>query len=487
MDKKKPTEEKTREEVEAERKAKRAAKQERKKAALEKHKSDEPDSLPKPKDRSLEPSKKVNTNELVKEPKPEVSKAAFKKSLVQIADVTPKTPSIKKINVVKKLTNVKCNKNKENIIAEKIGEIQPCKTVNSLKKPLGTVIHKVKLFNHLYFDTVSLMAENKLKINSERVHPAFIKFGIQMRTCIVVGSNARCLAFLCALKQTISDFLTPEHKQFSRSFEEHLGPAIDYLNTSRPFSVSMSNAHKYIMWHVKRLPNNISDGQAKEKLENVINNYIYVQIHMAGKAICIAAQNKIANGDVILTYGYSSLVERILTEAYYNNKQFSVIIVDSAPWYEGRQMLHRLVQNDVKCTYVLLSATSFIMTRATKVLLGAHALLANGYVMGRAGSSQIALVAKHFNVPVLVCCETYKFTERVQTDSIVYNELGNAHEVMPKEQWLNNRYLTPLCLRYDVTTPDLITAVVTEIAILPCTSVPVVLRVRPNEYGTYNK
>lgn len=113
-----------------------------------------------------------------------------------------------------------------------------------------------------------------------------------------------------------------------------------------------------------------------------------------------------------------------MTEAHFNNKKFNVIVVDSAPWYEGRQLLHRLVRNNIKCTYVLLSATSFIMTRATKVLLGAHALLANGYVMGRAGSSQIALIAKHFNVPVLVCCETYKFTERVQTDSIVFNELG---------------------------------------------------------------
>lgn len=99
-------------------------------------------------------------------------------------------------------------------------------------------------------------------------------------------------------------------------------------------------------------------------------------------------------------------------------------MVDSAPWYEGRQLLHHLVRNNIKCTYVLLSATSFIMTKATKVLLGAHALLANGHVMGRAGSSQIALIAKHFNVPVLVCCETYKFTERVQTDSIIFNELG---------------------------------------------------------------
>ncbi|KAL0164317.1 hypothetical protein M9458_040070, partial [Cirrhinus mrigala] len=53
----------------------------------------------------------------------------------------------------------------------------------------------------------------------------------------------------------------------------------------------------------------------------------------------------------------------------------------------------------------------------SKVFLGAHALLANGYVMSRVGTSQIALVAKAYNVPVLVCCETYKFCERVQTDS----------------------------------------------------------------------
>ena len=44
--------------------------------------------------------------------------------------------------------------------------------------------------------------------------------------------------------------------------------------------------------------------------------------------------------------------------------------------------------------------------------------------MSRVGSSQVALIAKSYNVPVLVCCETYKFCERVQTDSFVFNELG---------------------------------------------------------------
>ena len=64
------------------------------------------------------------------------------------------------------------------------------------------------------------------------------------------------------------------------------------------------------------------------------------------------------------------------------------------------------------------------LQQVTKVLVGAHALLANGYVMSRVGTSLVALVAKTFNVPVLVCCETYKFCERVQTDAFVFNELG---------------------------------------------------------------
>ena len=58
------------------------------------------------------------------------------------------------------------------------------------------------------------------------------------------------------------------------------------------------------------------------------------------------------------------------------------------------------------------------------MFLGAHAVLANGCVMSRVGSSQVALIAKAFNVPVHICCETYKFSERVQTDSFVLNELG---------------------------------------------------------------
>ena len=52
--------------------------------------------------------------------------------------------------------------------------------------------------------------------------------------------------------------------------------------------------------------------------------------------------------------------------------------------------------------------------------------MANGYVMSRIGTSLIALVAKSYNVPMMVCCETYKFCDKVQTDAFVSNELGKS-------------------------------------------------------------
>lgn len=162
----------------------------------------------------------------------------------------------------------------------------------------------------------------------------------------------------------------------------------------------------------------------KETLLDSIDTYVREQIDKAAESIRITVQNKISDGDVILTFGCSSVILNILMEATKSKRDFRVIIVDARPWHEGREMLRRLAANGIKSTCVLINAVGFIMPEVTKVLLGAHALLANGYVMSRVGTAQIALLAKSSNVPVLVCCETHKFSERVQTDAFVYNEIG---------------------------------------------------------------
>ncbi len=127
------------------------------------------------------------------------------------------------------------------------------------------------------------------------------------------------------------------------------------------------------------------------------------------------------------------------------------------------------------------------------MLIGAHAILANGYVLNDIGSSQIALVAKSFNVPVVVCCETYKFCDKVQTDALINNELDDSLKML---YFTNSKQLTPLIeymnenksceninllnLTYDITSPSFISCVITDMGMLPCTSVPVVLRLKSN-------
>lgn len=213
---------------------------------------------------------------------------------------------------------------------------------------------------------------------------------------------------------------------------------------------------------------------------------------MAAIAISLKVREKISNGDVILTYGGSSLIKQTLVDACRQSElKFKVIVVDSRPDHEGQEMLKSLTMMGINCTYVLINSLSYVMPEVTKVLLGAHALLANGYVMSRVGTAQIAMVAKAYNVPVLVCCETHKFSERVQTDAFVFNEIGDPHALTfdknsrqkfeHLKDWEAIPHLTPLNLRFDITPPELITAVVTEVAILPCTSVQVILRVKPAE------
>uniref|UniRef100_A0A7N6BXR4 Translation initiation factor eIF2B subunit delta n=1 Tax=Anabas testudineus TaxID=64144 RepID=A0A7N6BXR4_ANATE len=328
---------------------------------------------------------------------------------------------------------------------------------------------KVSLFSHLHQYSRKAPLTQQLSIPSTVIHPAIVRLGLQYSQGIVAGSNARSVALLHAFKQVIRDYTTPPNEELSRDLVNKLKPYISFLNQCRPLSASMGNAINLCDLLIISPP----------------CCYINEKIILAAKAIAKYSIEKISDGDVILIYGCSSLVNHILCEALEKSRKFRVIVVDSRPRLEGREALRRLVQRGISCTYVLISAVSYILPEVSKVFLGAHALLANGYVMSRVGTSQIALVAKAFNVPVLVCCETYKFCERVQTDSFVSNELDDPDDLIVTRQgkthledWQQVNSLGLLNLVYDVTPPDFVDLVITDLGMIPCTSVPVVLRVK---------
>lgn len=229
---------------------------------------------------------------------------------------------------------------------------------------------------------------------------------------------------LQAFQEAIKDYSTPDEKTLTRDLTAKINSYVSFLNECRPLSISMGNAIRFLKNRIAKLPLTLSESEAKAFLQSDIEQFISEKIILADKVIVKHAVTKIRDGDVLLTHGSSSAVEMILLHAHELGKQFRVVIVDSRPKLEGQLLLRRLVGKGLSCTYANINAVSYIMHEVTRVFLGASSVLSNGTVYSRVGTACVAMVAHEFRVPVLVCCEAYKFHERVQLDSICSNELG---------------------------------------------------------------
>ncbi|KAJ6627543.1 eukaryotic translation initiation factor 2B delta subunit [Mycena sp. CBHHK59/15] len=320
------------------------------------------------------------------------------------------------------------------------------------------------------------------------IHPSIVRLALQFSEFRICGANARCIATLTAFKTVIQDYTTPPNNTLSRHLMTHLSPQITHLVSARPMSVTMGNAIRQLKLEISGSDIDMPEQDAKDLLCQKIDDYIRDRIIIADEVIQDLAGKKIKDGDVILTYARSSVVEKVLLSAYKQGKRFSVIVVDSRPLLEGKALLQALtsappvswtLSNEsllpppppIPCTYALLPALPSLITEATTVILGAHSLHSNGAVFSRAGTALVAMMAKKHSVPVLVCCETYKFSEGVMLDGFGKNELAPPHlfqtiHTSPKTP--NLEILNPL---YDLTPPGCVTAVVTEVGLIPPSSI----------------
>ncbi|CAA91965.1 translation initiation factor eIF2B delta subunit [Schizosaccharomyces pombe] len=319
------------------------------------------------------------------------------------------------------------------------------------------------------------------------IHPAVIRLGLKLANYKIFGSNQRCIDLLKTFKIVIQDYQTPYGTTLSRHLTTHINSQIAYLVSTRPLSISMGNAIRFLKLEISVLDIDLTDDEGKELLLEKIDSYIRDRIIIAGQVIVQAATEKIQDGDVILTYLHSSTVNDVLIHAKNVGKKFRVVVVDSRPEFEGRVCLKLLTEHGIECTYVMISALSYIMQEVTKIFLGGHAMLSNGALYSRAGTSLISLLGHESNVPVIACCESYKFTERIQLDSLVYNELAPGDQLVNMgvddfeekpgvlANWKSVKNLKLLSLKYDVTPPRLITVCVCEMGLLPSTSVPAII------------
>lgn len=108
----------------------------------------------------------------------------------------------------------------------------------------------------------------------------------------------------------------------------------------------------------------------------------------------------------VMTHSFSSTVLeacRLLKD-----QGLRMIVTEARPLEEGRRLAERLAAWRVPTLYITDAQMGLFVARADAVLVGADSVLADGSVVNKVGTYPLALVAREFEVPFYVCCESFK-------------------------------------------------------------------------------
>jgi len=274
-----------------------------------------------------------------------------------------------------------------------------------------------------------------------------------------------------ASELVIRDFVRLVEK--SSGVQEFL-EAIDYLKArieEYPFSALLVNV-------ARRVFGSLASGdygsleEARRIVIEAVESSLRSVVAETEAAAEIAAR-RLSDGDVVLTFGYSRSVIRSLEKAAAMGKRIRVIVAESRPLLDGLEAAKTLVEKGFDVTLIVDSAMRFFARSATKALLGADAVMADGSVVSRAGSGLLALVANEARVRLIVVAGSYKlYPETVYGLTVEPPTLGD--EIVPDElREIGVRGYAPL---FEIIPSHLIDALATERGVLAPEAVPLIIR-----------
>ncbi|CCM04412.1 uncharacterized protein FIBRA_06589 [Fibroporia radiculosa] len=183
------------------------------------------------------------------------------------------------------------------------------------------------------------------------------------------------------------------------------------------------------------------------------------------------AKDHIHSDEIILTIGHSKTVEAFLKSAAHS-RNYSVIVAETGPSYSGQDMATSLSSAGISTFLVPDSSIYAIMSRVNKVIIGAHAVLANGGMFAITGSLLAATAARAHSTPVVVCAGQFKLTPLWN----LYHEygaldFGDPSSVLGFEEGSLVNKVDVINPYYDYVGPELVDVYITNDGDHPPTSV----------------
>lgn len=170
------------------------------------------------------------------------------------------------------------------------------------------------------------------------------------------------------------------------------------------------------------------------------------------------------NAGALATSGYGTALS-IIRVAWYSGKKIRVIATETRPALQGARLtVWELMKEGIPVTLVTDNAVGLLFRKnlVDLVIVGADRITREGFVVNKIGTHMIALVANKFNKPFYVAAPTSTIDLNSTVSNVVIEERSEEEvkNIGGKPITLSN--VKALNYAFDITDPELVTAIVTE-------------------------
>lgn len=308
----------------------------------------------------------------------------------------------------------------------------------------------IHLSTHILFiGVLHLLVMNRIRDIAKKIETMEIRGA---------GPIARAVAEGLKIQAETSKAKTPE------AFLQELKEAARILATARPTAVSAPNAVRFLFKEVNNALKEKRDHELKDIIITTAEEFITFS-QKATRKIGEIGANRLRDGDLIMTHCHSSNVFSVLKTAHDQGKHFDVYCTETRPRLQGLVMAKQLRDYGISATVIVDCAARHFMEDFDHTIFGADAIAANGAVVNKIGTSEIALVAHEARVRTMVAAETYKFHP-----GTMGGELVEIEERPPEEVIADVTEYKGITIRnpaFDITPPEYIDVIVTEMGVIP--------------------
>ncbi len=269
------------------------------------------------------------------------------------------------------------------------------------------------------------------------------------------GAGRIAIAAAAALR----DLSLDSKAQSLDDFNSEIRQATDILLKTRPTAVSLSNAMRMVTKYKE------NDLESARHAVVVNANRFIENSQKAVDKIGQIGSRRIRDGDVVLTHCNSLAAISVIGTAHKMGKKIKVIATESRPRFQGITTIGMMEKLGIETELIVDSAVRSVMNEVDLVVVGADVITANGTLVNKIGTAQIALSAHEARTSFLVAAETYKFSPMTILGELVTIEEREPNEILADiSMYKHVRVRNPA---FDVTPHQYIDLICTEAGAIP--------------------